>query len=299
MVQELARRSRHTAVLVLAACGLTGCDRAGDAIAEERGKPESAGSQSVELSANVPAATPPAAGCLSAPGGARDIIGIRVGMTADEAKAKLTCAGDGYQQSYKSWDYKPGEVQLRRNSMIAEADNDKIIVTLVGKPGTERVWAVHRTISFAKEAQPMAEDIRNQLAAQYGKLDFHVDNVRIDEPDRAVYKKVPDPKLPRIVRDASDRQIVYGAKQYEDCVSAIYIAYQIPLMTNATDCGFTVASKLVTESAHDDHVRSYNVLIGDPAQVIHFLSEDDPTIKPGCTMRGVCQMLQTTTDPRT
>lgn len=107
-----------------------------------------------------------------------DVLGVTMGMPAQEAYERLACANPAFVVEFKpgqGFDLPeiPGGSQPR--SLInADAGSENAVVYLVGLPGQEKVYAMTRKIEFGEGAEPPVANLLATVTAKYGAGIEHV-----------------------------------------------------------------------------------------------------------------------------
>ena len=133
--------------------------------------------------------------------GKKDIVGLKLGMSFDQARAVMMCAGQNLAFEYgKVWHVKNTQGidtrQLARvtNGVLCQGREllyssecldfrisgfqprkeatHEIYVAFNGLPGKEKVGAVWRTLKYKEGKRPPTENVVNALKAKYGKPNF-------------------------------------------------------------------------------------------------------------------------------
>ncbi len=163
-------------IVSLAACGR---DRGGtDNFTTANGA--LAGGNAMGATVTVPAvaeqSTPACPTPSPAPG--LDIVGIHVGMSADEAFQRVVCAAPNLQIAYRSYSSNPYDYVSRpypadtRDFIETRVSNgvapDSFRVQLAGRPGQEQVVAILREMNFAPGTEPTIATLEAELRRKYG-----------------------------------------------------------------------------------------------------------------------------------
>lgn len=112
------------------------------------------------------------------PAATNDVLGVTVGMGAQEAYERLACANSAFTVEFPSsggFDLPdiPG-AQRPRRFLTADAGTEKVWAYLIGLPGQEKVYAIFHNIDFGEGKEPPVETLYQSLAAKYGKGVQHV-----------------------------------------------------------------------------------------------------------------------------
>jgi hypothetical protein len=105
-------------------------------------------------------------------GSGADVVGVTIGMVAEQAYAKIACSNPSLRVEYSS------EVGLKlpslpdgkkpRTAITANGGQEQIEAWLVGLPGQERVVMIRRQLRFDSNEQPQVAQLEQQLRAKYG-----------------------------------------------------------------------------------------------------------------------------------
>lgn len=103
-----------------------------------------------------------------------DMIGVTVGMPADQAFARIACSNPVLTVEFStSGGFQvpppPDGGQMRR-SIVARSDNEQVAATLVGVPGQERVVTISRRVRFAPGQEPALRSFIQQIESKYGSM---------------------------------------------------------------------------------------------------------------------------------
>lgn len=107
-----------------------------------------------------------------------DIVGIRIGMRADEAFRRVVCTVPDLQVGYRAYSGNPYGRAARPGSASARdfiesrisngVAPDAFRVELAGLPGSEEVVAVHRELHFTPGSEPTIATLAAELGRKYG-----------------------------------------------------------------------------------------------------------------------------------
>ncbi len=104
-----------------------------------------------------------------------DVVGVTIGMSAEQAYAKIACSNRALRVQYSEQGSRlppmPGG-QRPRTAITAERDGETLEAALVGLPGQERVVSIRREIRFPDGQQPQVAELEQQLRAKYGSLEI-------------------------------------------------------------------------------------------------------------------------------
>ena len=103
-----------------------------------------------------------------------DVVGVTIGMSAEQAYAKIACANPALRVEYSDQPnirlpQLPGG-QRPRTAIVGQGGGEQIEALLVGLPGQERVVAIRRDVNFSDGQEPEIGALQNQLRAKYGAL---------------------------------------------------------------------------------------------------------------------------------
>lgn len=106
-------------------------------------------------------------------GSRNDVLGVTIGMGAQEAYERLACANAAFTVEFAPGQgfrlpAVPGAPQPR-TMLVADAGTEKVAVYLVGLPGEEKVYAISREVEFGVGAEPPVEQLYGTLVAKYGE----------------------------------------------------------------------------------------------------------------------------------
>lgn len=184
---RMKRNRLHGAALAallstLAACGgggnssndLAGTD-GGDAVARlnARDSQSAAGAQD---RAQPGQGTADAEGlnCNLSPPSGPDVVGVTIGMSADDAYRAIACSNRALRVTVSErGGFGPPALpdgRRLRNSIVGEAEGERIEAALSGLPGAERVVTIRRSVTFAPGQEPARDALIQQLQGKYGTL---------------------------------------------------------------------------------------------------------------------------------
>jgi len=103
-----------------------------------------------------------------------DMIGVTVGMPADQAFAKIACSNPALTVEFStSGGFRvpppPGGGQMR-TAIVARSSNETIRASLVGMPGQERVVTISRRVSYRSGEEPAVDSFQQQAQTKYGPM---------------------------------------------------------------------------------------------------------------------------------
>jgi hypothetical protein len=103
-----------------------------------------------------------------------DMVGVTVGMPADQAFAKIACSNPTLSVEFStSGGFQvpppPDGGQMRR-TIVARSENEQITATLVGVPGQERVVTISRRVRFSAGQEPALRTFIQQIESKYGSM---------------------------------------------------------------------------------------------------------------------------------
>lgn len=109
---------------------------------------------------------------LAAPSGP-DVVGVTIGMKAEDAYRAIACANRAMRVEYPV-----GGIEVPampdgskpRGMIVGRTNGDKVEVLLAGMPGAETVVFVRRDVTFQNGQQPTMAALREQLRGKYGDL---------------------------------------------------------------------------------------------------------------------------------
>ena len=108
------------------------------------------------------------------PGSGNDVVGVTVGMSADDAYRLIACSNRALRVSFSDRGGFGPQVlpdgRRMRKSITAVAGGERIQALLVGLPGQERVVAITRELPFASGEAPLVTALVAQLQGKYGAL---------------------------------------------------------------------------------------------------------------------------------
>lgn len=157
---------------------------------------------------------------LAAPSGA-DVLGVSVGMRADDAYRIVACSN----RAMKVW-YGPGSLYTPampdgtepHGSITGQAPGEAVEVLLVGAPGQETVAYVRRQIYFPSDEWPQVATLRQQLLDKYGSLtDGHATMGYTGSIVRPAYASA---RLPPLCVDLEEMRI------HEECGPSVAVYVQ-------------------------------------------------------------------------
>ncbi|HYD12305.1 MAG TPA: hypothetical protein VEC11_05615 [Allosphingosinicella sp.] len=103
-----------------------------------------------------------------------DILGVDLGMSADDAHRVLSCAEGNYTVEFTSGGFStartangPAPRGLLRAS---RGDDEQVLVYLAGMPGQERVVGLARRVRFPTGSEPATDQLTQSIRAKYGAL---------------------------------------------------------------------------------------------------------------------------------
>jgi hypothetical protein len=119
----------------------------------------------------------------TAPAGqpADDILGIREGMTAGQVRAVLTCKNPDYVIEERTDRIGlPDDGQASEVTITADSGLDKVMVSLIGPMGRERVVHTTRTVEYVEGSGLPVAAIQRELTSKYGSFDQRDGGSRTD-----------------------------------------------------------------------------------------------------------------------
>lgn len=110
---------------------------------------------------------------LAAPSGP-DMVGVTIGMSADDAYRAIACSNPALRVEYGTGGGfnvppPPGGGQMR-TSIVARSDYEQITATLVGLPGQERVITIARSVRYRSGEELALDALHRQLQGKYGEM---------------------------------------------------------------------------------------------------------------------------------
>lgn len=110
--------------------------------------------------------------------GRNDVLGVVIGMGAQEAYERLACANTAFTVAFSSQGgFTVPEVPgapSPRTLLKADAGTQHVTAYLIGAPGQEKVYAITRHVEFGEGDEPSADKLRETLTAKYGAGVQHV-----------------------------------------------------------------------------------------------------------------------------
>lgn len=110
--------------------------------------------------------------------GRNDVLGVVLGMGAQEAYERLACANPAFTVAFsEQGGFKVPEVPgapSPRRLLTADAGTQHVTAYLIGAPGQEKVYAITRHVEFGEGDEPPTAKLRETLTAKYGAGVQHV-----------------------------------------------------------------------------------------------------------------------------
>lgn len=103
-----------------------------------------------------------------------DIVGVTIGMPAEQAFQKVACSNPQLRVQYsQTGGFRVPPLpngERPRTMIVTDGGQERVQVTLVGLPGQERVVAIKRETQFGAGDAPAFTTLRQQLESKYGTL---------------------------------------------------------------------------------------------------------------------------------
>ena len=164
-------------ILIASVSLLAACNSGGDsADSNEIANDGNAVSDGPAASGNIAGAGTPApqASCPPAASSAKgpDVLGVRLGMSAEEAFSALACANPAFDIEYRTENVSQlppmPDGSLPRTAVVASAGDDVATAYLMGPTGREKAIVLMHDIAFAPEQAPSVQDMVASLREKYG-----------------------------------------------------------------------------------------------------------------------------------
>lgn len=163
-------------VIFLAGCSSDSGDAGNFAMSNGAAAGGNAMAATVPAPAMAEQSTPTCPAPNPAPG--LDVVGIHIGMSADEAFQRVACAAPDLQIAYRNYSSNPYDYLNRpypsdtRDFIETRVSNgvapDSFRVQLAGRPGQEQVVAILREMNFAPGTEPTIATLEAELRRKYG-----------------------------------------------------------------------------------------------------------------------------------
>jgi hypothetical protein len=241
-------------ILMLAGCGAGEPAAQADAAAtaSQSGEP---GAQAAAAKKSDCARVRPQAAPAGQP--ADDVLGLRVGMSLEDARKILACANPIYAFSEQQgqW-YRNGKPPMRRVVLQADGGLDDVTVDFAGPEGAERAVRLVRTMEYAQGSERPFDLIKSTIEKKYGALDT-LEGYGTSA-GAAVY--------------AVDGQRLGAANtDYSQCIrNAGDYATSSPTLSN---CGLVVKYRIQPAQGDEALARSFNVVVFDAGKALRLMDQ--------------------------
>lgn len=180
-----------------------------------------------------------------------DIVGIDLGMSADDALKIAKCNKEGFAVNVAD----DTSVTLPdgshpRGGITLQKSDDRIDVFLAGLPGKEKVFALMRGKKFPEGAEPTMDQMRADLVKKYAPI----------APDESTMTPDIDTQVQALTPDG---QQISGSQ-----LSSCTFTFGQNMGHNSLgqlheECGFTKKFQMSAKSGNDALVREFSIWIGN------------------------------------
>jgi hypothetical protein len=233
---------------------------------EETAKADAAPKAVAAAGQTAAGAAPAAVNCSkvkpqSAPAGSPvdDVLGVRLGMSLQDARQVLGCANPVYVFSETEGQWNRGDKPvMRRVMLVGDGGLDDVAVDFAGPKGAERAVRFMRVVEYAEGKEQPQALIRDTIEKKYGAFDALNSYNSNVQAGAAVYS-------------LDGQRLGSTNSDYSQCVNNA--GDGISGNVTLSNCGLVVKYKLESPASDRELARRFSVVVFDAMKALRLMDE--------------------------